>query len=115
MNSHIKRKYRKVRQEFKRDLFEKVKDNRAFAMLIIETYAASRHREHITEIWELLGFHYREAYTEYCNKLAGKALTAGMKSCVRYTLLIKNCTINTFDEFQKHLQWVKLWVLHIGY
>ena len=31
----LKRKYRQVRQEFKKDIFEVAKNNRAFAMMII--------------------------------------------------------------------------------
>ncbi|MDE8676479.1 hypothetical protein [Priestia aryabhattai] len=75
MSRTIKRRYKQTRQEFKRDLYEVVKDNRAFAMLIIETYAAQKHKYHIMKVWELLGFYHKEAYRDYCDKLMGKHLT----------------------------------------
>lgn len=71
----LKRKYRPIRQEFKKDILEVTKNNRAFAMMIIETYTASQHRTHIMKVWELLGIHHREAYKDYCDKLMGKHLT----------------------------------------
>jgi hypothetical protein len=75
MSRIIKRKYKQARREFKQDLYEAVKDNPAFAMLIIETYAAQKHKYHIMKVWELLGFHHKEAYRDYCDKLMGKHLT----------------------------------------
>ncbi|MBY0597712.1 hypothetical protein [Bacillus bingmayongensis] len=71
----LKRKYRQVRQEFKKDILEVAKNNRAFAMMIIETYTASQHRTHILRIWSLLGKHHREAHQDYCDKLIGQHLT----------------------------------------
>ncbi|MEB9509442.1 hypothetical protein P4I89_08020 [Bacillus cereus] len=71
----LKRKYRPIRQEFKKDILEVAKNNRAFAMMIIETYTASQHRTHIMKVWELLGFHHQEAYKDYCDKLMGKHLS----------------------------------------
>ncbi|MBG9517834.1 hypothetical protein ABE49_03390 [Bacillus thuringiensis] len=70
----LKRKYRSIRQEFKKDILEVAKNNRAFAVMIIETYAASMHKTHITKVWELLGFHHPEAYKDYCDKLMGSTL-----------------------------------------
>ncbi|MGE6548076.1 hypothetical protein ACQKFK_03405 [Bacillus mycoides] len=70
----VKRKHRQIRKEFKKDVFEVAKNNRAFAMMIIETYSASKHRRHITKVWELLGFHHPEAYKDYCSKLQGSFL-----------------------------------------
>lgn len=52
----LKRKYRPIRKEFKKDILEATKNNRAFAMMIIETYTASQHRTHIMKVWELLEF-----------------------------------------------------------
>lgn len=75
VSRQIKRKYKKVRTEFRKDLLEKAKENKALAMLIIETYTAWQHRSHIMKIWELLGFNHREAYQDYCDKLMGKHLT----------------------------------------
>lgn len=71
----LKRKYRPIRQKFKKDILEVAKDNRAFAMMIIETYTASQHRTHIMKIWSLLGHHHKEAHQDYCDKLMGKHLT----------------------------------------
>ncbi|MBJ7935567.1 hypothetical protein FNE59_20400 [Bacillus thuringiensis] len=71
----LKRKYRPLRQEFKKDILEVAKNNRAFAMMIVETYTASQHRTHIMKVWELLGFHHQEAYKDYCDKLMGKHLS----------------------------------------
>ncbi|MFD6509361.1 hypothetical protein [Bacillus sp. NPDC060175] len=70
----LKRKYRQVRKEFKKDIFEVAKNNRAFAMMIIETYSAGKHKTHITKVWELLGIHHPEAYKDYCDKLMGSSL-----------------------------------------
>lgn len=70
----LKRKYRQIRQEFKKDIFEVVKNNRAFAMMILETYVAKQHRKHIGQIWALLGFNHPEAHKDYCDKLMGKHL-----------------------------------------
>ncbi|MBK5474398.1 hypothetical protein JFU54_28860 [Bacillus sp. TH19] len=70
----VKRKHRQIRKEFKKDIFEVAKNNRAFAMMIIETYTASQHRTHIMKIWELIGFNHPEAHKDYCDKLMGKHL-----------------------------------------
>ncbi|HDX9530178.1 TPA: hypothetical protein ROX84_005485 [Bacillus thuringiensis] len=70
----VKRKHRQIRHEFKKDIFEATKNNRAFAMMIIETYTASKHRTHIMKIWELLGFNHLEAHKDYCDKLMGQHL-----------------------------------------
>jgi len=50
------------------------KKNTAIPILIMETYAAAQHREHISEIWWLLKNH-PEAKQEYNEKLFGKHLT----------------------------------------
>lgn len=44
-------------------------------MMIVSTYAASKHRDHIGKIWELLGFHHREAFDDYNKKLGGQMLS----------------------------------------
>lgn len=75
MSRIIKRKFKQVRAEFKEELYQAAKDNRALAMLMLQTFTANHHRTHIMKIWELLGFHHREAYRDYCEKLAGKHLT----------------------------------------
>lgn len=75
MSKIVKRKYKQVRKEFKKDMYEIARDNRAFIMMIIETYTASKHNTHIMKIWELLGFNHREAYKDYCSKLMDKHLT----------------------------------------
>lgn len=75
MNSRMTKKYKDLRKEFKKDIYEIAKNNSAFAMLIIETYVASQHRKHIMQVWALLGFNHKEAYKDYCDKLMGKHLT----------------------------------------
>ncbi len=71
----LKRKYKTVRAEFKKELLIAMTENKALAMLTVETYTAWQHRKHIMKVWELLGFHHREAYKDYCDKLMGKHLT----------------------------------------
>lgn len=74
MSKQLKRKYKTIRREFNRDLNARVSQNRALATMIIKTYTASQHRRHIMKIWELLGFHHKEAYKDYCDKLGRKHL-----------------------------------------
>ncbi|PFJ33174.1 hypothetical protein [Bacillus thuringiensis] len=74
MSRSHKRKYRVARTNFKRDLLKAVENNRAFAMLIIQTHRANQHRRHITKIWELLGFNHPEAYKDYCKQIGGQHL-----------------------------------------
>jgi hypothetical protein len=71
----LKRKWKQIRKEFKYDIAYECFQNKAFIMMIIETYVASQSRKHIGEIWYLLGRYHREAYNDYCDKLMGKALT----------------------------------------
>lgn len=74
-HKEIKTKYRSIRGEFKRDLYKSAETNRAFAMMIVETYTASQHRKHIGDIWELLGLYHPEAYKAYSDKISGNHLT----------------------------------------
>ncbi|WP_028547220.1 hypothetical protein [Paenibacillus taiwanensis] len=74
MSKQIKRKYKTVRREFNKDLYVRASQNKALAVMIIKTYTASQHRRHIMKIWELLGFHHKEAYKDYCDKLMGRHL-----------------------------------------
>ncbi|MGN5650310.1 hypothetical protein [Bacillus sp. Brlt_9] len=74
-HKEIKLQYRAIRGEFKRDIYEVAKENRAFAMMIVETYIASQHRRHIGDIWELLGLNYPAAYKDYNDRISGKHLT----------------------------------------
>ena len=75
MNRWLRDKYQTIRKQFKDDLYTLAKSNSAIPILIMETYTASQCRTHITKIWELLGFHHKEAYKDYCDKLVGQALT----------------------------------------
>lgn len=63
------------REAFKEAIKVKMEANPALTMLAIKTWTAAKHRTHIHEIWELLGFHHKEAYKDYCDKLHGTALT----------------------------------------
>jgi hypothetical protein len=74
MSSQRKRRFRKIRSEFKVDLYSTMNNNRAFAMMVISTYKASMHRKHIRKMWALLGNH-PDARKEYGDKLFGKMLT----------------------------------------
>jgi hypothetical protein len=72
----IKRKYKKARIEFKKDLLKKCKENKALAMLIIETYTAWHHRRHIMKIWAMFrNPNYKEFQRDYSDNLMGKSLT----------------------------------------
>ena len=75
MSKTIKRKLKIIRREFKQDIRLECSTNRAFSLMIIETYVSSQNRKHITEIWSLLGRNHRLAYDDYCDKLMGKHLT----------------------------------------
>ena len=73
--SIAKRKYKKVRKEFKADIKEALINNRALGMAILNTYIADKHRTHIHKIWYLLGTKHRDAYKVYCDSgLSGKML-----------------------------------------
>lgn len=58
--SIAKRKYKKIRKEFKADIKEALKNNRALGMAILNTYIADKHRTHIHKIWYLLGTKHRD-------------------------------------------------------
>ena len=76
MSRVLKRKYKQVRREFKKDLLAKCKDNRALAMLIAETYRAWHHRRHIGEIWAMFrNPAYKEFQRDYDDNLFGKHLS----------------------------------------
>ena len=76
MSKIIKRKYKQTRVEFKKELLEKCKENKALAMLIIETYTAWHHRRHIMKIWEMFrNPEYRDFQLDYNKSLMGKHLT----------------------------------------
>ncbi|MGO4952003.1 hypothetical protein [Paenibacillus sp. DRB1-1] len=72
--SRIKRKYRTIRQEFKNELYAAIRSNPALGMLCIKTYTASRHRDHIHQIWGM-SVRYPNFRKEYTEKLIGKCLT----------------------------------------
>lgn len=72
----IKRKYIKARREFKKDLFAAASENKALAMLIVETYTAWHHRRHIMKIWAMFrNPDYREFQRDYNQNLMGKHLS----------------------------------------
>ncbi|MFD2330648.1 hypothetical protein ACFSR7_15455 [Cohnella sp. GCM10020058] len=72
--SRRRRRFYKVRREFKHDLYAKAEHNPAMAVMIIKTYAASQHRSHIMNVWWLLRNH-RAAQADYNENLFGKHLT----------------------------------------
>ena len=73
--SIAKRKYKKIRKEFKVDMTEALKNNRALGMAILNTYIADKHRTHIHKIWYLLGTQHKDAWKGYRDSgLSGKML-----------------------------------------
>lgn len=76
MRKCIRRKYKMVRGEFKKELYVKCQDNKALAMLLLKTYTAWHHRRHIGHIWEMFidpaHSNFHKAYNE---QLFGKHLT----------------------------------------
>lgn len=76
MSKSKKREYRKIRGEFKRELFEKCKENKALAMLVVETYSAWHHKRHIMKIWSMFrNPNYEEFKKDYTENLMGKHLS----------------------------------------
>lgn len=77
MRNRLKRKYngyRDIRKQFKTDIYNLAKDNKAIVMLILETYSAYKHRRHIHKIWSMM-INYEDFRKEYTEKLMGKMLT----------------------------------------
>lgn len=68
-----KKKYYKVRKEFKAELYEVVKENKAYIPMIVETYAAYKHRRHIHKIWSM-SIDYPDFKKAYNKELFGKML-----------------------------------------
>jgi hypothetical protein len=75
VRNRLRFKYKDIRKEFKIDIYNLAKENKAIVMMILETYSAMKHRNHIHKIWQLLGFNHDEAYKDYCKNLMGKMLT----------------------------------------
>lgn len=72
----IRRKYRKLRYEFKKELFKSFRENKALAMLVIETYTSWQHRWHIMQIWGMLrNPEFKNFHKAYTEQLFGKHLT----------------------------------------
>lgn len=78
MSSQVKRRFRTIRTEFKRDLRKSCASNRALAMLFVEHRTSWHHHRHITQIWAMFRNPdyavFQQAYNE---KLFGKTLTGG--------------------------------------
>jgi len=76
MSKIFKRRYKQSRIEFKKDLLKKCKENKALAMLLVETYAAWHHRRHIGKIWAMFrNQEYRKFQLDYNKNLFGKHLS----------------------------------------
>lgn len=95
MKEIIKRKWKSIREEFRRDILKECIANKSFAMMIVETYVASQSRKHIHEIWALLGHNHREAYEDYCDKLMGKHLTGRSE-------ILRNLYFTKRELYQKY-------------
>lgn len=77
---YIKRKYGQIRREFKKDMRDVLKGNRALGMALLNGYIAEKHRTHIHKIWYLLGTKHRDAWKDYCDSgLSGKMLCGDEK------------------------------------
>jgi hypothetical protein len=75
MSRIVKRRYKEVRKNFRAALYERVKKNKALAMLLIETYSAWHHRRHIGKIWEMFRDpQYDDFQKEYNRTLFGQHL-----------------------------------------
>lgn len=86
MRTQLKRKYRKLRTEFRRELIQEM--DPTFALLILKSYTAYQHRMHIWKIWDFLGHKHRDVWQEYCDTFMGEHLTGS-------------------DDVYKVLTWVK--------
>ena len=76
MRHSLRRKYRTPRNQFKNDLYARCENNRALAMLIVQTYTAWHHRRHITKIWGMFRNPDYEAFRkDYSENLMGKHLS----------------------------------------
>ena len=76
MSKIIKRKYKNLRKEFRAELHKAMSENKALAMLAIETYTAWHNRRHILKIWGMFrNPNYKEFRDDYQKNLMGKHLT----------------------------------------
>ncbi|NWL87578.1 hypothetical protein DMN77_08165 [Paenibacillus sp. 79R4] len=76
MSKILKRRYKQSRIEFKSELLERCEDNKALAMLLLETYVAWHHMRHIGKIWAMFrNPDYREFQMDYSKNLFGKHLS----------------------------------------
>lgn len=76
MMKQIKRKYKGTRIAFKKELLQAMSQNKALAMLVIETYTAWKHKEHILNIWGMFrNPEYSNFRKDYSDNLMGKHLT----------------------------------------
>lgn len=74
--SQQKKKYKNVRKDFKFELETAFNENKALAMLVVETYTAWKHKDHILNIWGMFrNPSYKEFYRDYCDNLMGKHLS----------------------------------------
>lgn len=76
MSRILKKKYKETRKHFRAELYEKAKENKALAVLMIETYTAWHHRRHIGKIWGMfVNPEYRNFQQEYNRSLFGEYLS----------------------------------------
>lgn len=76
MSRRIKRKYRTIRQEFKKDLKVECESDSALPMLIVQTYRAKQHYRHITKIWSMfISSEFENFHRAYNELLFGEVLT----------------------------------------
>lgn len=85
MRNILRLKYKDIRKQFKIDIYNLCKENKAVVMLIIETYSAMKHRKHIHKIWAMM-IKYPGFRLDYNKNLFGKMLTGKdeMLHCLHY-------------------------------
>lgn len=67
--------YDKALKPFKTEMIEVMKNNRALAFAICETWRAEKYSSHYWRTIEYFGFNHKEAYKAFCETgLAGKVL-----------------------------------------
>jgi len=95
--SQKKKQWKKIRKSFRKDLRVRMSKNPALAMLAVETYAAYQHRKHIYKIWELLGHHHEEAWSDYNKNLSGHHLMGDSR-------IFKSLYFADYELYKKYIR-----------
>lgn len=101
MHNVLKRRYKNIykdRKEFRNELEKEMKSNKTLAMLVIETYKADKHHQHITKVWWLLR-NYKDAKKDYNENLFGNHLATS--SSIWNSLRVTQ--YNFFDKYKSKI------------